>query len=327
MKKSKELTLSVVLPVYNVDQWLDECLESLLVQTRPADEIIVIDDGSTDSSPDILEKYTNKYPQIKVFSQENAGLSVARNNGLKHVSSDYLVFIDSDDFVSPNMFEHLLELLEDGKLDIAMCNAYMHYEGRQEDSLVFNDSLSSKIVKGKEWLRHRLLDENILHMVWMHMYRTSFIKKNGFEFVPGQVHEDVIWTNQVFMAAELVQYLNLPLYFYRVRQTERSGLDQVRRSREYVIPCSIRNVEAIVGMAGSIQDDKELSDLMRWQAVDGGFSVFHLIEKLPEKRDRLKQMNKLWEDGFFRLMWQNANSFRYKKKLIRLFLRKIFRII
>ena len=163
-------------------------------------------------------------------------------------------------------------------------------------------------------------------MVWMHLYRRKFLESHGFHFIPGQIHEDVIWTNQVMLAAHRVRYIDNILYNYRIRQS-RSGADLVRRSREYVIPCSIKNTKTISKMADELRHDPDLERLMRWQAFDSGNAIFHLIDKLPEKQDRVIQMQRLKKECFFSLMRHNATSFSQHRKLLKIILKEAIGIV
>jgi|SaaInlV_165m_DNA_2_1040747.scaffolds.fasta_scaffold07216_2 glycosyltransferase involved in cell wall biosynthesis len=318
-------TLSIVLPVYNVAKWLEKCLDSIFQQTWPADEIIAVDDGSTDNSYKILSRYAKIHPQLKIIRQSNGGLSVARNTGIAAATGTYLIFIDSDDFIDENMYSIMMNMVTSNNLDMAICNGWFYFENREPNKLI-NHIGNSIVMPGKEWLKERLRSKKIIHMVWMHIYKTRFIKKEKFEFIPGQVHEDVIWTNQILIAAKTMQYIDKPLYYYRIRQN-RSGADQIRRSIEYVIPCSVTNTNILIDIANNIKQDSELAQLMRWQAVDSGFAVFHLIEKLSNKKSRIEQLNTLWNSNFFRLMWNNSTSINHKRKVIRLTIKKFLRLI
>ncbi len=319
---SKPVTLSVILPVYNVAEWLEECLNSIFQQTRPADEIIAVDDGSTDNSYEVLARYAEMHPQLKIIRQENGGLSVARNSGILASSGTYLIFIDSDDFIEVSMFAKLLKMATTNELDMVLCNGWYYFDNNNKKQLINTDIKNSPVVTGREWLSQRLINKKIVHMVWMHLYRLEFLRENDFQFIPGQVHEDIIWTNQVLLSAKRVQYIDDPLYYYRIRQI-RTGADQMRRSREYVIPCSVTNTETLIKMADKIEDNSQLSQLMRWQAVDSGFAVFHLIEKLPSRKVRLQIMDHLWNTHFYHIMWKNSVNFRQKKKMARLIICKL----
>ena len=317
--------LSIVMPVYNVAAYLPACLDSLMAQTFPPDEIIAVDDGSTDACPQILADYARQMPNLRIIRQENGGLSVARNTGINHARGKWLAFVDSDDFVAPDMFRTLLETAEQDDLDMVLCNGVYHFEGRKPDQHIYKTPLETILQSGREWMKHRLTNRHMPHMVWLHVYRTDFLKNHRFTFIPGRVHEDVIWTNTVLLAARQVRYVDQPLYFYRIRQS-RSGVDLVRRSREYVIPCSINNAFEMNHMVSSVSDDAELARLMRWQVFDSGNAVFHLIEKLPNKHDRLLQLDNLWESGFLRMLWNNTLSLSEKRKVLRQIILKILHL-
>ncbi len=314
-------SVSVVLPIYNVATYLPKCLDRLAEQTLPVDEIIAVDDGSTDESASILAAYATRLPNLRIIRQENGRHSVARNTGMKQATGKWLLFVDADDFIEPDTLLQLVSAAEKDSLDVTVCNARYHYEDKKPDSPIYIGPQVTTVTSGKEWLRNRLREKFLPHMVWMHLYRREFLTAHDFRFIPGQVHEDVIWTNQVMLAAHRVRYIDAVLYNYRIRQA-RSGADLVRRSREYVIPCSVINTEAISKMADDLRDDPDLEKLMRWQAFHSGNAIFHLIGKLPAKQDRAIQMQRLKKEGFFSLMRHNATSFSQYRKLLKIILKE-----
>lgn len=318
------LDLSIVLPVYNTAPYLRQCLDSIAAQAALPKEIIAIDDGSTDESQSILVEYAaNHLPMLRIKHQENNGLSAARNAGLRLATGKWVSFIDSDDFIDPMMFQKTVAIAEQDDLDILLCNGFYHTEDGREDVPIYAALIETYLQSGPDWLKHRLLDRRISHMVWLHLYKNTFLKVHQFEFTLGRVHEDVVWTNRVLLAANRVRQISDRLYFYRIRTT-RSGADMIRRSLEYTIPCSIDNAMELASLADTVAD-RTLSDLMRWQAFDSGNAVFHLIEKLPDYRDRLHQLDSLSKKGFLRMMWTNARSFSEKRKVVRAFFKKLFR--
>ncbi|HEM5188819.1 TPA: glycosyltransferase, partial [Streptococcus suis] len=113
-----KILLSVIIPVYQVEKYLKRCIDSVLAQKFIDYEIILVDDGSTDSSPEICDEYSIEHPHISVIHKENGGLSDARNVGIKHAVGEYIFFLDSDDWISPTMFESLKEIISSKKHDI-----------------------------------------------------------------------------------------------------------------------------------------------------------------------------------------------------------------
>ena len=314
--------LSLVIPVYNVAPYLRTCLDSLLAQTRPIDEIIVVDDGSTDNCPAILDEYAEQLPQMRVIRQENGGLSAARNTGLQNARGVYLAFLDSDDFVAPQMYEHLLANAQADDLDIALCNAYAHFEGRESDRLIYADVAATGVIAGSEWLRQRLQEGRLMHMVWMHLYRRDFLTRHGFSFIPCLVHEDVIWTTQLLLKAERVRYDSAPLLFYRIL-IRRFTPERNRSRLEKIITSSIVNAKSLVQQAESGTQDEELKRLLRWQSVDGAFSIFHKIEKLEEADWRRARYREIHANGLFPFLWKNACDWHQRRRIARCYLKSL----
>lgn len=118
--------ISVIIPVYNVEKYLEQCLDSVINQNLQDIEIICVDDGSTDNSPSILEKFSSKDNRIKIFSKENGGQASARNLGIKKAKGKYIAFVDSDDFIKEDMFVKLYDVAENNNLDIAMCKIALY---------------------------------------------------------------------------------------------------------------------------------------------------------------------------------------------------------
>lgn len=312
--------LSLVVPVYNVAPYLPRCLESLAALNPPADEIIVVDDGSTDDCPAILAGFAPRLPQMRVIRQENGGLSAARNTGLDAASGKYLAFVDSDDFVEPDAYAEVLRLAEDEQLDMALFNARYHFEGRQADRPIYADAPATGIIPGREWLRQRLKARRFLHMVWMHLYRRDFIEGNAYRFVPRLIHEDVIWTTRALLAAERVRYTGHIAVHYRI-PLRRFTPEQSQRRLQAIVDSSVVNAEALATMCATLGNDPELRRLLADQLVDGALSVFHKLEKMPDRSIAIATLHRLRRTGFLRLLWQHAGSTPQRRRIARHWLR------
>jgi heptose III glucuronosyltransferase len=312
--------LSLVVPVYNVASYLPRCLESLAALNPPADEIIVVDDGSNDECPRILAEFAARLPQMRVIRQKNGGLSAARNTGLDAATGKYLVFVDSDDFVSPDAYAEALRLAEAEQLDMVLLNANYHFEGRQSDYAIYADVLRTDVVPGREWLRRRLRAGRFLHMVWMHVYRRDFIEANQFRFIPRLIHEDVIWTTQALLAAERVRYTGHVAVHYRIPLRSFSA-EQGQRRLETIVASSVINAEALAKIAGGLIDDPELHALIDDQMVDGALGVFHKLKKMPDRKAAATTLRRLRREGFMRLLWSHAGSLAQRRRIARHWLR------
>ena len=312
--------LSLVVPVYNVAPYLPRCLESLAALNPPADEIIVVDDGSTDECPRILSDFGPRLPQMRVIRQENGGLSAARNTALEVATGKYLAFVDSDDFVSPDAYVEALRLIQDEDLDMVLLNANYHFEGRETDYAIYADVAATGVIPGSEWLRQRFRAGRFLHMVWMHLYRRDFIERHHFRFIPRLIHEDVIWTTEALLAAQRVRYTGHIAVHYRI-PVRRFNPEQAQRRLQAIVDSSVVNAEALARMADGLNADPELQGMLSDHLVDGALSIFHKLPKMPDRKVAAATLRRLREGGFIGLLWRHARSAAQRRRLARHWLR------
>ncbi len=219
-----KMKYSIIVCNYNGVSYIDDCLSSLINQTYINFEVIVINDGSTDSSLTKLKKWEEKYPEkIKVFDQENQGLSASRNRGVQEVTGDYLLFVDIDDTLKENTLETLENQQED--TDLIKFQAENHYpDGRIEPIL---SNLKNKVLSGEEAFCQMVKEKQVFEMAQLYAYRTSFWKENQFTFAKDRYHEDFGLIPYVIIKSKSVKFLNEPLYQYR--QTDNS----ITRNKDY----------------------------------------------------------------------------------------------
>lgn len=311
--------LSVVVPFHNVERYIHACLESLFAQTRPIDELILVDDASTDDTAAIAARAARIHSNVKIISGPGRGAAAARNAGLSVATGRWLAFADADDFLEPDMYERLVSLAEREELDIALCNARFHFEGREADRPVFTRDALAGPVSGAEWLAHKLESHEFFHAVWMHLYRRSFLEAHELRFTEGLMHEDVTWTTKALMLAKRVAYIDAPLYAYRrqPREFTRQALDDRLRR---VIETAMVDARMLDDMAK--QADDRLARAIRWQLVDGGLSVFHKIKQLSSAALRRQETARVKKAGYFGLLWRNADG-RQKRKLASRYVRAL----
>lgn len=317
-------TLSVVMPVYNVDAYLPRCLDSLLAQTRPPDQIIAVDDGSTDDCPQILAAYAARMPNLTVIRQANGGLSAARNTGIAAATGDYLAFLDSDDFLEPDAYATLLAAAVADQLDLVLCNARYHFEGRRPDYPIYQNLADSPPQPGREWLRERLAAGRFLHMVWLHLYRRAFLVEHDFRFPLGIIHEDVVWTTRALLLAPRVRYLDRCLLNYRI-PIRRFTPAQKRQRLARIIESSLYNARALAMLNEAHRPEPPLARLLDWQLVDGGCSVFHKVAQLDDARSRRQWAARLRREGYYGLLLRHAVDFRQRRRIAGHFLRGWYR--
>lgn len=205
--------LSVIIPVYNVRQYLKKCLDSVINQTYTNLEIIVIDDGSNDGSGDLCDAFLQKDDRIRVVHQSNQGLAVARNVGLDMANGEWIAFVDSDDWLDENMYEILINLANKYDADIASCSVNeCVYGSREKIQDITEDHVSiytcSEIIKGL------LSQENVRFEVWNKVWKRRLI--SDVRFVPRQVSEDIHFDRILYMRTNKMVYTDRPLYNYLI---------------------------------------------------------------------------------------------------------------
>ncbi len=204
------MTFSIIVPVYNVEAYLEQCLVSLRSQNYADFEIICVNDGSTDRSREILSEWETRFPQMRVIDRENGGLSAARNTGLEVAQGDYIVFVDSDDWVEPTM---LSRLAEEASGEDMVC-----FSCRRTDIGTY-DTLPIEQSDGWNYYNHHALEHREVPFVcvWQRCYRREFLIDNVLRFREGILHEDNEFTPRVCLKAKKVKVIPDILYNYRVR--------------------------------------------------------------------------------------------------------------
>lgn len=217
----KDKMISIIIPVYNVEKCLRRCIESVINQTYSNIEIILVDDGSTDACPEICDEYEKTDDRIKVVHKSNGGLSDARNVGIDIAQGKYIGFVDSDDYIHPNMYEQLLCALVESESDISVCDVEKVYglEYEIKDIKKINKKIYSK-------------RNAVANLYDADLYLRSVIacgklyKKELFQnirYPVGKVHEDEFTTYKVFYGSKKVIYIDCKYYYYYQRSDSITG--------------------------------------------------------------------------------------------------------
>ena len=214
------MELSIIVPIYNVEDYLEECLKSLYNIKNIKLEIILVNDGSKDNSFKIMEKFKETHPEKTVLiNKKNGGLSSARNAGMKAAIGEYISFIDSDDFVDSDEFEKFFKEGQKDKLDVMVGNMRYYTSEKTGDSLFRSDIVkNSGIVNGIDFFwnlfqKPKCFREEVVDDI----YKREFLLKNNIWFNENIVHEDSEFTPLVYLKAETVRYIDRAFYFYRQR--------------------------------------------------------------------------------------------------------------
>lgn len=215
-----EITISIIIPVYNVEQYLEQCLESVVQQTVKPSEVILINDGSTDNSRDICEKYCKKYHYFYLFNQKNYGQAVARNVGIKLSKMEYILFVDSDDYVSSKLVETVKKGINESRYDMYLFSANIQYDipnGEPKYSFIRLEECNNVVLSGKEYLQ-RTYPVRHIETVYQAAYRRSFILENDLFFPEGIYFEDSLFSLKTLLNANRVLAVEEKLYVRRYRE-------------------------------------------------------------------------------------------------------------
>lgn len=223
------IKISVIVPVYNTEKYLPKCLDSIIAQTLKDIEILVVNDGSTDNSQQIIDGYSSKFRQIKSFTKENGGLSDARNFGIERAAGEYIAFVDSDDFIDAEMLETMYDLAQQNKAEIVMCDL----EKVNENGKAFRDLPQSPQLPEKLSLEDNF---TIFGEISCFACNKIFHKKlfQNHKFLKGIHFEDIELIPQLILESNVVAKVNQPFYKYFERQDSitkthsKKGLDMFK---------------------------------------------------------------------------------------------------
>lgn len=221
------MKVSLIIPVYNIEDYLEKCLDSVEQQTYKEAEIIIVNDGSTDNSPAIIDKYTAKNANFKSFTIKNSGLGGARNFGLTKATGDYVVFLDSDDYIAPDCLEKFVAAAQNNGSDIVVCNSCDVTEDGTIIRYTRNNlsNTTTSLYDSPEILLNR-------PCAWAKMYRKSLFE--GLSYVAREWYEDLRLTPKLFLKANKITFIDDSLFFYVQRAGSIMNNSNIQRNLEIV---------------------------------------------------------------------------------------------
>lgn len=208
------MKVSIVIPIYNGENYLEKCLESIYSQTYPEFEVILVNDGSTDNSKEICEKWTKKDNRFSLYNNENHGVSCSRNFGIQQATGDYITFVDCDDFLAKDTLEALLETATQG-YDLIIANYAKYYA---EHKIKPNVDIATKAYTKQEFLDTfwELYNAFVINSPWGRLYKTKILQSENIEFpIDYNLGEDLIFNLQYIEKSNTFYTINQPLYYYR----------------------------------------------------------------------------------------------------------------
>ena len=239
--------------------YLDECLNSLKDLNPEEYEIIAVNDGSTDKSPEILQKWSSELKNLKIINQNNRGLSAARNVGIEKAKGDYIAFIDSDDYVDPYKLKEIFLTATKFNTDICIGDYTEISDNNTQTNKYFLNENTNEIKTGKEFFCKNY--KKIRSVVWRSIYKRIFLQQNKLQFHEGIFYEDIEFTPRAFINAKYVVYSNINFYCYR----KRSG-----------------------SITTTTVTKKKIYDSLRvWQSLDKEYSILHDGYSLDRKLSRI----------------------------------------
>ncbi|GIN92571.1 hypothetical protein J6TS1_32650 [Siminovitchia terrae] len=207
------MKISIIVAAYNVEDYIEKCLESITTQTYKNLEIIVVNDGSTDNTLGVVESISRKDERVTIIDKINGGLSSARNAGLGEATGDFIGFIDGDDYIAEDMYETLLEEMVKNNCDIAMCAISRVFKNHTESDCMIEQS---KVLNREEAIKALIEEEYVKHYAWNKLYKSSLFL--NIRYPEGKLYEDIFTTYKLFSQANKLTYSNKIGYYYMQRQ-------------------------------------------------------------------------------------------------------------
>lgn len=309
MDKLQEIKISLIIPVYNVENYIEKCLLSIVNQTFQGIEIIIVNDGSTDGSMKIVRKFKNKYSNISIVNKENGGLSSARNSGLKIARGKYIAFIDSDDYIDKSMLQQMYNKAEEKDLDIVACNA-AKVDARGKTLGVERNNIDCDRTYYKNEVISEYLLNNIPSYAWNKLYHKRLFKEYKITYPVGQLYEDIGTTFELLFRAHRTGFIEEPLYFYVQREGAITKMPSYKAGRD------------IISTIDNIKNSLHCSELYaEYEKVFQKFSLKYLFlanvlfyKKYwnAKNKDELKSFKNLVK---IRIVSLNSNSILLTKNL------------
>jgi len=310
MSENKAL-ISVVVPCFQVEAYLKGCIESIMAQSFKDFEVILVDDGSTDSTGKMCDAYAEQYSAIRVIHKANGGLSDARNAGIEHSNGEYICFVDSDDTLHPDYLGILYRTLIDTDSDISVCayrEVYEPYNGTTPIS-----DMQTVTYSGKEAVRELILSDKLMNYAWNKLYKKELFSE--VRYPVGKCWEDIGATYKLFEESSRVTYTNAPLYFYLRRKGSITASNNIRNFLD--------SYELLNERYCSLKDRyPELCDALRTQLCVSSFNCWSFLvtygDVVSEEDKALAEKNIAFvnENGQAQLKnWVGYESSKNKIKL------------
>ena len=213
--KGKTLMISIIVPVYKVENYLDRCVNSIVNQTYSDLEIILVDDGSPDNCPVMCDEWAEKDKRIKVIHKSNDGLANARNSGIKTCTGEYVMFVDSDDWLEPDTVEFLYKLSSDYNADVSRCGFYYNYENSGKEEVCESNSEIKQLSKD-DIIIELACGSHVSGVAWNKLYKSEIVKTHLYDKADG-CSEDIMHNYRIYCDIDKAVFCDIPKYHYLIR--------------------------------------------------------------------------------------------------------------
>lgn len=273
--------VSVIVPIYNVEDYLEQCLDSLVSQTLKDIEIICVDDGSPDRSAEIAEMYVKEYTNVTLLRKENGGQSSARNMALEIAKGTYVYFLDSDDYIEENALEKLYERMEADQLDMLFFNAVSFFEDDEikEQNQNFEDYYNRKgdytgVHTGQQMFSMMRQNGEFFVTPWQEFFRRSLIEDHHLRFYDGIIHEDNLFTFQSVMLAERTGYMDDKFYHRRVHDNSTMTTTKSMRNVEGYLVCYEEMLSFLCGRELEPGVDSVVAEFLYYAIYRNAYKIY-----------------------------------------------------
>lgn len=282
--------VSVIIPLYNVEAYVGQCLDSVVNQTLKSVEIICVDDGSQDRSAEIAEEYRKKYPNVKLIRKENGGLSSARNAGLDAAQGRYVYFLDSDDYIEPETLEELCARADQDELDIVYFNTYLFFENDQirEKNQNYVDYYTRKgsyrkVLSGQAMFAAMRKNREFLPSVCLQMFRRELIEDHGLRFYNGIIHEDNLFSFQCMILARRADYCKKSYYHRRMHGDSIMTVGKSIRNVEGYLVCYEEMLTFLHGKQIDPEAAPMISDYLYFSIYRNACNIYRILDEESRK--------------------------------------------
>lgn len=299
-----EKLLSVIIPIYNVEPYLDRCMESIVNQTYKNLEIIMVDDGSPDNCPELCDQWQRRDNRIRVIHKKNGGSSDARNMGLSIATGEYIAFVDSDDFVDLDMYRFMIDALERTGADISTCGRYSYRNGEvSERHTSSKEVILTPIQAINELLRGGLIEE----ASWDKVYKRNLF--NEIVFPVGEINEDLPIMPHLFERANKIVCTGKPFYYYC--ENPGSITHEAYSEKKRIVIKHIEEVSSFI--ENKYPELKEAVGEFQGRYASGFLITFEQNKELKTKYSKDYQFYKSLCKRNFATLWKSSNRTKKQK--------------